>query len=379
MSYNGGGGGGYGPNSGSGIGTGPSPSPKNQPPHRARLQFLLEDNNSSSPSHSARSNRLPDRGRARDAGRALSADAALGAPGNAHAPAMLPPPPRSLDWIPRVHAQRQHSADSLSSNGSIDIAAAAHAAAYRDDSSESGSASGCSPRVRPLPAPALLPAAHLLQSSGIMSSFTATGGVQQQQQQAPILAPALAPHVPLAPGPPTAGGSAGAGTVPAPSPAGNPNAGNAHPHAHAPARGHAHPHPHAVVVAAATVAGGGGGGGPSSGRARGQPKTEQQMRERHDQRKMKNRISAAASRDRKKRTFNNMMRQVQEAEMRFAGQKRIIETLTHQLDEARSRLNACESTPSIKLPDDLRHLVAGAELVSVQQIVELLRRAERRL
>ena len=94
---------------------------------------------------------------------------------------------------------------------------------------------------------------------------------------------------------------------------------------------------------------------------------------------MKNRISAAASRDRKKRTFNNMMRQVQEAEMRFAGQKRVIEILTQQLDEARNRLSACESTPSIKLPEDLRHLVPGTELVSVQQIVELLRRAEHRL
>lgn len=269
---------------------------------KTRLHFLLDE---------APPPRLPDRGRARDAVRALSADGALGAP-PAPAPPPMPSPPRSLDWLPGARA---HSPDSFSSSGSADLAGAALA---RDDSSDagsaSGSASGASPRLRTLPAPALLPAAHLLQASaygGVLAAYAApsTG--------AP-LAPLRASH-------------AGAG-------------------------------PAAPRIAPAPAS--------SAARARarvGDPKSEAAMRERHDQRKMKNRISAAASRDRKKRSFNNLQRSLHDAELRFAEAKRVIETLTLQLEHARSRMEP------VQVPQDLRHLCNGAEYLSPQQLVELLR------
>ena len=323
---------------------------------KTRLQFLLDE----TPSNS----RLPDRGRARDgraardATRALSADGAIGA-----VPQTLttPPPPRSLDWLP----QRQHSADSLSSSGSVDIAAfAANAAfAHRDDSSESGSASGTSPRIRPLPAPSLLPAAHLLQSSaygGVLNAYihplqqqpiqqptqtqqplpqpTSQPQLQQQQQQQHVAPPAT--HFPVA-----LSSNAIAPRI-APAPLAS-----------------------ASSVNAATSV----GANSRIASARGTTKTEAQMRERHDQRKMKNRISAAASRDRKKRSFNNLQRSLQDAEMRYAEAKRIIETLTIQLEHVRNRLAAGENNANVPVPQDLRHLCGGADYVSPHQLVETIR------
>lgn len=268
---------------------------------KTRLHFLLDD---------PAPPRLPDRGRARDATRALSADAALGANsassvvgGGAQPQNNVQALPRPRDWLPGARA---HSADSLSSSGSVDP----HT---RDDSSDagsaSGSASGASPRLRPLPAPAMLPAAHLLQAS-------AYGGV---------MSPYAAPLAPLVGG--------------APAPAAAPRI--------APA-----PSPEAAARA-----------------RRGDAKNDAAMRERHDQRKMKNRISAAASRDRKKRSFNNLQRSLQEAEHRYAEARRVIETLTLQLEEARSRPDAAP----VPVPHDLRHLCGGAAFLTPQQLVDVLR------
>ena len=317
---------------------------------KTRLQFLLDE----TPSNS----RLPDRGRARDgraardATRALSADGAIGAVSQTLA---TPPPPRSLDWLP----QRQHSADSLSSSGSVDLAAfAANAAfAHRDDSSESGSASGTSPRLRPLPAPSLLPAAHLLQSSaygGVLNAYV--NPLQQQphqpstqtqpsitqaqpQSQQQHVAPATA-HFPVALSPNTIAPR----IAPAPLASGS-------------------------SVNASTSA----AGNTRVTSARGSTKTEAQIRERHDQRKMKNRISAAASRDRKKRSFTNLQRSLHDAEQRYAEAKRVIEALTIQLEHARNRLAAGENSANVPVPQDLRHLCGGADYATPHQLVETIR------
>eukprot|EP00171_Calliarthron_tuberculosum_P010572 IDg10572t1 len=109
---------------------------------------------------------------------------------------------------------------------------------------------------------------------------------------------------------------------------------------------------------------------PAAARARarvGDPKSEAAMRERDDQRKRKNCISAAASRDRKKRLFITLQMSLHDTEFRFAEANRVIETLTLQLEHARSRID------SVLVPQDLRHLCNGAEYLSSQQLVELLR------
>lgn len=78
---------------------------------------------------------------------------------------------------------------------------------------------------------------------------------------------------------------------------------------------------------------------------------------------MKNRISAARSRQRKTDTFETLQRELGEA-------KNVIETLTLQLE--RARLSDRASSPNIAVPHDLRHAI-GRDYVSVDTLMDVLR------
>lgn len=349
---------------------------------KARLNFLLDE---PAPRRSAvASARLPDRGRAREGVqgvRALSADAVLGAAPGGVAHHQLPSAREwassgqstrdwgvgqgggvGRDWTPGARA---HSADSLSSGASD--------AAPRSDSSEGGSLSGASgtcssPALRPLPAPTLLPAAHLLQATaygGLLAQYAtapSTQAAQAQAAQAPMHAPPpLQNHAP----PPPASSHLAPGAQMVDDRGGYPPHHQSAPHGHSQHAGS----PHMVDVA----------GGSAAGGPRRALKTEAEMRQRHDQRKMKNRISAAASRDRKKRSFTNLQRSLQDAELRYSEAKRVIETLTLQLEQERTRLASGDGgAAAVPVPHDLRDLVGGKDFVEPHVLLDVLRHITRR-
>lgn len=100
--------------------------------------------------------------------------------------------------------------------------------------------------------------------------------------------------------------------------------------------------------------------GLGSGGGRRGAKTEAELRDKRELRRMKNRISAARSRQRKTDTFETLQRDLGEA-------RNVIESLTLQLE------NRGRSGPaSIAVPQDLRRVV-GRDFVSVDEIMDILR------
>lgn len=103
-------------------------------------------------------------------------------------------------------------------------------------------------------------------------------------------------------------------------------------------------------------------------------KTEAELRDKREMRRMKNRISAARSRQRKTDNFETLTRELAEA-------KNVIEMLTRQLDRAQhgGRDNVLSGTPAappppnvIAVPHDLRPVV-GRDFVSVDNLMDVLR------
>lgn len=104
-------------------------------------------------------------------------------------------------------------------------------------------------------------------------------------------------------------------------------------------------------------------------------KTEAELRDKREMRRMKNRISAARSRQRKTDTFETLQRELAEA-------KNVIEMLTRQLDRAQHGGrgdNVLSGTPAappppnvIAVPHDLRPVV-GRDFVSVDNLMDVLR------
>lgn len=102
-------------------------------------------------------------------------------------------------------------------------------------------------------------------------------------------------------------------------------------------------------------------------------KTEAELRDKREMRRMKNRISAARSRQRKTDTFETLQRELSEA-------KTVIEALTRQLDRSHGgRDHAAPGAPAappaphvIAVPHDLRPAV-GRDFVSVDVLMDMLR------
>lgn len=101
----------------------------------------------------------------------------------------------------------------------------------------------------------------------------------------------------------------------------------------------------------------------SASRTRRGMKTETEIRDKREQRRMKNRISAAKSRQRKTDTFETLQRELGEAKM-------VIETLTRQLDRAGGR--TVVAGPVLAVPVDLRQVV-GRDYVPADFLMDLLR------
>jgi len=109
--------------------------------------------------------------------------------------------------------------------------------------------------------------------------------------------------------------------------------------------------------------------GPASAGSRSRTgfKSEAEIRDKREQRRMKNRISAARSRQRKTDTFETLQRELGEA-------KNVIEALTIQLANARGGAagSVRGAGPSIAVPHDLRHVI-GRDYVSADGLMDLLR------
>lgn len=126
----------------------------------------------------------------------------------------------------------------------------------------------------------------------------------------------------------------------------------------------------------------GGGRGLRRGFGSGSSvKSEAELRDKREMRRMKNRISAARSRQRKTDTFETLQRELAEA-------KTVIEALTRQLDRAhggreQSGIGGAEALgppppPSvIAVPQDLRPVV-GRDFVSADGLMDMLRAYIRR-
>ena len=102
------------------------------------------------------------------------------------------------------------------------------------------------------------------------------------------------------------------------------------------------------------------------------PKTEQELRDKREQRRMKNRLSAARSRQRKTDTFETLQRELAEA-------KNVIQALTLQLHsrEHASRDSGAPGKIVLAVPNDLRSIV-GRDYVSAEFLMDLLRMYIRR-
>lgn len=105
-------------------------------------------------------------------------------------------------------------------------------------------------------------------------------------------------------------------------------------------------------------------------------KTEAELRDKREMRRMKNRISAARSRQRKTDTFETLQRELAEA-------KTVIEALTRQLhrssggrEHGGGQVAGTPSAPPaplvIAVPQDLRP-VMGRDFVSVDMLMDVLR------
>lgn len=108
----------------------------------------------------------------------------------------------------------------------------------------------------------------------------------------------------------------------------------------------------------------------AQGKARRTFKTEQELRDKREQRRMKNRISAARSRQRKTDTFETMQRELTEA-------KNVIEALTLQLDRMRGGrewggLGGGGGPVVVAVPHDLKGVVER-DFVSADFLMDLLR------
>lgn len=105
-------------------------------------------------------------------------------------------------------------------------------------------------------------------------------------------------------------------------------------------------------------------------------KTEAELRDKREMRRMKNRISAARSRQRKTDTFETLQRELAEA-------KTVIDALTRQLhrysggrDHGGGQVGSTPSAPPaplvIAVPQDLRPVI-GRDFVSVDMLMDFLR------